>query len=79
MPWCDMQENNEHLSEIRAEVDPDAHAVLILDQVGWHSLAKLIVAKNITLLFPQPRSPELNPLETYGNSGATTGCQPVFT
>ncbi len=51
MPWCDMQDNNEHLSEISAEVDPDAHAVLILDQAGWHSLAKLIVPKNITLLF----------------------------
>jgi transposase len=63
MPWCDTRAMNEHLLEISGEVDPGAHAVLILDQAGWHSSAKLIVPKNITLLFLPPRSPELNPVE----------------
>ncbi len=27
------------------EIDPGAHAVLIVDQAGWHSSAKLIVPK----------------------------------
>jgi transposase len=63
MPWCDTLAMNEHLLEISGEVDPGAHAVLILDQAGWHSSAKLIVPKNITLLFLPPRSPELNPVE----------------
>jgi transposase len=39
------------------------HAVPILDKAGWYSSAKLIVPKNITLLFLPPRSPELNPVE----------------
>lgn len=63
MPWRDTLAMNEHLLEISGEVDPGAHAVLILDQAGWNSSAKLIVPKNITLLFLPPRSPELNPVE----------------
>ena len=51
----------EHLTEISATVDPGTHAVLILDQAGWHTTTKLIVPKNITLLPPPPRSPELPP------------------
>ncbi len=39
MPWCDTPAMNEYLLEINGEVDPGAHAVLILDQAGWHSSA----------------------------------------
>ena len=63
MPWCDTAAMQEHLTEISATVDPGAHAVLILDQAGWHTTAKLIVPENITLLPLPPRSPELNPVE----------------
>ena len=42
---------------------PDAHAVLLLDQAGWHFAAALVVPGNITLLPLPPRSPELNPVE----------------
>ena len=52
-----------HLAEISAAVDPGAHAVLMLDQAGWHMSAKLAVPDNITLLPLPPRSPELNPVE----------------
>ena len=52
-----------HLAEISAMVDPGAHAVLILDQAGWHTSAKLIVPDNISLLPLPPRAPELNPVE----------------
>ena len=52
-----------HLKEISAAVDPGAHAVLMLDQAGWHGSAKLEVPANITLLPLPPRSPELNPVE----------------
>ena len=54
---------NEHLKEISRTVDPGAHAVLILDQAGWHVTPKLELPDNITLLFLPPRSPELNPVE----------------
>jgi len=63
MPWCDTKAMNEHLREISSEVDPGAHAVLIIDQAGWHSTPKLIVPDNITLMFLPPKSPELNPVE----------------
>ena len=52
-----------HLAEISQAVDPGAHAVLMLDQAGWHMSAKLAVPDNITLLALPPRSPELNPVE----------------
>jgi DDE superfamily endonuclease len=40
-----------------------AHAVLILDQAGWHGAKDLKAAKNISLLPLLPRAPELNPQE----------------
>jgi transposase len=52
-----------HLTEIAAEVAPGAHAVLILDQAGWHLSKRLAVPKNITLVALPPKCPELNPVE----------------
>ena len=63
LPYCDTAAMNKHLAEIARAVDPGAHAVLILDRAGWHMTQKLVVPKNITLLFLPPRSPELNPVE----------------
>jgi transposase len=63
LPYCDTGSMNQHLHEIAEAVDHGAHAVLILDQAGWHSTPKLVVPDNITLLFLPPRSPELNPVE----------------
>ena len=42
---------------------PGAHAVLLLDQAGWHGSAELVVPPNITLMPLPPRCPELNPVE----------------
>ena len=63
MPFCDTQAMQAHLAEISATVAPDAHAVLLLDQAGWHFAGALVVPGNITLLPLPPRSPELNPVE----------------
>ena len=63
LPYCDTEAMQEHLAEISNAVDPGAHAVLILDQAGWHVTPKLRVPDNITLMFLPPRSPELNPVE----------------
>ena len=49
-----------HLEEIASQVTPGAHAVIILDQAGWHTTAKLDIPANLTLLPLPPRSPELN-------------------
>lgn len=54
---------NEHLVEISRHVGRRAHAVLILDQAGWHLTDKLIIPDNITLLPLPAKSPELNPME----------------
>ena len=52
-----------HLEEISRAVSPGAHAVLLLDQAGWHTTGKLNLPDNITLLALPSRSPELNPVE----------------
>jgi len=39
------------------------HAVLILDQAGWHDERALRVPGNVTLLPLPSASPELNPVE----------------
>ncbi len=52
-----------HLKEISGFVAPDAHAVLVMDQAGWHTSGKLDVPANISILTLPSRSPELNPVE----------------
>jgi transposase len=52
-----------HLAEIAQAVAPGAHAVVLLDQAGWHLSGKLTVPKNITLMPLPAKSPELNPVE----------------
>ena len=54
---------NLHLAEIAIHVPPDTHAVVILDQAGWHGANALRVPENITLLPLPPYRPELNPVE----------------
>gem|GEM_PF-1373590 len=52
-----------HLDEIARTVAKGAHAVLLLDRAGWHNTAKLVVPKNISLIFLTSRSSKLNPVE----------------
>jgi len=52
-----------HLEEIAFHIAPGAHAVLLLDQAGWHGSAELLIPSNITLMPLPPRCPELNPVE----------------
>jgi transposase len=54
---------NHHLAEISTTVDPGKHAVLLLDQAGWHLSGDLAVPDNITLLPLPPKCPELNVME----------------
>lgn len=52
-----------HLEEIAFHVAMGAHAVVLLDQTGWHGSAELVVPPNITLMPLPPRCPGLNPVE----------------
>jgi len=54
---------NLHLQEVSTVVAPGKHAVLLLDQAGWHMSAKLAVPANVTLVPLPPKCPELNPTE----------------
>ena len=54
---------NLHLAEIAATVAPAAHAILLVDQAGWHMSTRLIVPANITIIPLPPKCPELNPVE----------------
>jgi transposase len=54
---------NLHLAEIARNVAPGAHAVLLLDQAGWHMTEKLDVPPNVTIMPLPAKCPELNPQE----------------
>lgn len=63
LPRCNTEGMTLHLAEISVTVAPGAHAILLLDQAGWHGSADLIVPPNITLLPLPSKCPELNPVE----------------
>lgn len=54
---------NLHLAEIAQTVAPNAHAVLLMDQAGWHTTGKLAIPENITIVPLPAKCPELNPVE----------------
>jgi transposase len=51
------------LAEIAQAVAPGAHALVLLDQAGWHLSARLVVPPNITLMPLPAKAPDLNPVE----------------
>jgi hypothetical protein len=59
-PACNTQAMQLHLDEIAKKVTPGAHALLILDQAGWHGAKDIKLPGNISLLPLPPRAPELN-------------------
>jgi hypothetical protein len=63
MPSANTQAMQHHLDEIARNLAPKAHAIVVLDQAGWHTTDKLRVPQNISLLPLPPKSPELNPAE----------------
>lgn len=63
LPRADTEGMALHLAKISRAVMPGAHAVLLVDQAGWHTTDKLDVPPNISLLPLPAKSPELNPVE----------------
>src|SRR3712207_2289129 len=51
------------LERFARELEPGAHAGLVLDRAGWHVARRLAVPANVTLLPLPPYSPELDPVE----------------
>jgi transposase len=63
LPSCNSEAMALHLAEISLAVAPGAHALVLLDQAGWHVSKKLPIPGNITLVPLPPKSPDLNPVE----------------
>lgn len=63
LPMANTKAMVHHLAEISATVAPGSHAIILLDQAGWHTTAKLDVPHNLSLVCIPPATPELNPAE----------------
>ncbi len=63
LPRCNIATMNLHLAEMATAVAPGAHAVLLVDQAGWHWSDRLVGPSNITLMPLPAKCPELNPVE----------------
>ena len=63
LPRCNTAAMILHLQEIALVVAPGAHAIVIVDQAGWHFSKALEIPANITLLPLPAKWPELNPVE----------------
>jgi hypothetical protein len=63
LPRCTTAGMTLHLNEISQAVTPGAHALVLVDQAGWHQSKKLVVPDNITLVPLPSKAPELNPVE----------------
>ena len=63
LPFCNTETMSLHLAEISLAVAPGAHAVVLVDQAGWHTTGKLDLPGNITIIALPAKCPELNPVE----------------
>ena len=63
LPFCNTNTMTLHLAEISYAVAADAHAVVLMDQAGWHLTPKLKIPDNISIIPIPSKSPELNPQE----------------
>lgn len=63
VPYANGESLQLHLEEISYHVPEGRHAVVVMDQAGWHTTKKLHLPQNISILHLPPYSPEINPQE----------------
>lgn len=63
LPYATAETMNVSLAAFADRLEPGTHAVVILDQAGWHGAKRLAVPAKVTLLPLPAYSPELNPVE----------------
>jgi hypothetical protein len=61
LPFCNTDTMTLYLQEIYCAVAADAHAVVLMDQAGWHLTPKLKILDNISTIAIPSKSPVLNP------------------
>jgi hypothetical protein len=62
-PTVDTGLMQKFIDGLSGHVEPGQHAVLVLDNAGWHRAKALAWPANVTPMFLPPYSPELNPAE----------------
>lgn len=63
MPIANTEAMNIFLKGFSETLAPDEHAVMTMDQAGWHGAGALEVPDNVTIVLLPPYAPELNPVE----------------
>jgi hypothetical protein len=63
LPYADTAAMQAFLDRFSGTIADNEHAVMVLDQAGWHGAKALAVPANITLVPLPAYSPELNPVE----------------
>jgi hypothetical protein len=59
LPHVSTAAMNAFLARFAAALADDEHAVMVLDQAGWHTANDLRVPGNVTLVPLPPHAPEL--------------------
>jgi hypothetical protein len=57
MPSANTEAMQHHLNEIARSLAAKAHAIVVLDQAGWHTTEKLRLPQNLSLLPLPPNHP----------------------
>lgn len=70
LPACNSEAMQLHLDEIATKVVPGAHAILILDQAGWHGAKELRIHSILGTPNELPRE--------FASSKRLTACSPLF-
>src|SRR5262249_47878031 len=78
LPACNCEAMQLHLNEIATKVVLGAHAIILLDQAGWHGAKALVIPNNISLVPLPPRAPNSTVKKISGNSSVRIGCQTGF-
>jgi hypothetical protein len=63
LPVANTEAMQLHLEEISKHAARKANAIVLMDRAGWHTIGKLSMPKNITVILLPSKSPELNPVE----------------
>jgi hypothetical protein len=63
LPEVSTRMMNLFLAHFAQQLAADTHAIMVLDQAGWHGARALRVPDNVTLVPLPSYSPELNPVE----------------